>query len=304
MGGEGLSRGARKLKVRLEMEELLKRRSLTFYPGCIATSIYPGVTYSSIKVLEKLGFKVLSPEHVVCCGLPLEIAGMIGREELKMLTSYNMRRLIKHDVVVTPCNGCYRTFNVALKKSPSENIECLHVAEVLWLLREKISEMAQDSLKGLNVVTHVGCHYAYAMHAKAIKGVDGEDLLEDIALSLGANVLSYEEKATCCGATAMKWPWVLEALSPVSRLKVTSMVDADADLILVMCTACQLMIDKTQYQMRDLGELDKVIPVLHVSQLVGLALGFHPVEDVGLHLHLVPPKDLSATSIKGLFKEA
>jgi len=295
------------LEVKPEVNELLKSRSLAFYPGCIATSIYPGVTYSSIKVLEELGFKVSNPKHVVCCGLPLEIAGMMRRERLVELVGYNLRELIKHDVVVTPCNGCYRTFNLALEAasstSPSNNARCLHVAEVLWSLRERLAELAKASLSGLNVANHVGCHYVYAMPSKAIKGEEGEDILEDIALSLGMNPLSYEEKATCCGATAIKWPRILDALSPISKLKVTSMVESGADLIVVMCTACQLMIDRTQYQLKSLGELDRIVPVLHVSQLVGLALGLHPFDDVGLHLHLVKPSLSSPSSIKGLFKE-
>ena len=288
-----------------ELGELLKQRSLAFYPGCIATSIYPGVTYSSIKVLEKLGFKASSPEHVICCGLPLEVAGMMDRGRLVKLADYNLRNFIRHDVLVTPCNGCYRTFNMALEAAPNalSKARCLHVAEVLWSLRERLGEVAKASLEGLNVVTHVGCHYAYAMPSKAIRGEEGEDLLEDIALSLGMNVLSYEEKAACCGATAIKWPRVLEALSPISKLKVMSMVESGADLMVVMCTACQLMLDRTQYQLWNLGELDRVIPVLHVSQLVGLALGLHPLEDVGLHLHLVKPPHLGASSIRGLFRE-
>jgi len=293
--------------VKPELGELLEQRSLAFYPGCVATSIYPGVIYSSIKVLEKLGFKVSSPEHMICCGLPLEIAGMMDRERLVKLADYNLRNFIKHDVLVTPCNGCYRTFNIALEAAASSNASnkarCLHVAEVLWSLREELREVAKTSLEGLNVVTHVGCHYVYAMPSKAIRGEEGEDLLEDIALSLGMKVLSYEEKATCCGATAIKWPRVLEALSPISKLKVTSMVESGADLMVVMCTACQLMLDRTQYQLWSLGELDRVIPVLHVSQLVGLALGLHPLEDVGLHLHLVKPLHLGASSITGLFRE-
>ncbi|RLF15917.1 MAG: hypothetical protein DRJ97_02655 [Thermoprotei archaeon] len=257
------------------------------------------MAYSSIKVLRGLGFEVSAPEVTLCCGMPFEIAGLLDREGLERIAIHSLKAASKEGTMVTPCNGCYRALNLALR----DEVKCLHVAEVLWRARDELKKAAGDALRGVKVAVHVGCHYAYAMRERALKGVEGEDILEDIALSMGADIVSYDEKKLCCGATAMKWPRIMEALNPITKLKVESLLNSGAEAVLVMCTACQLAIDRAQYQMKNLGELDKTIPVLHVSQLVGLALGLHPIDDLGLHLHLIRPERIAPSSPRELLSD-
>lgn len=246
--------------------------------------------------MRRLGFNVELPEAPMCCGMPFEVAGLMDREGLGRLAALSVELSSREGGLVTPCNGCYRALNMAL----GGRIPVLHVAELIWRSRDRLRELVGDALRGVKVAVHVGCHYAYAVKGAAREASEGADLLEDIASSMGAEVVDYEERRLCCGATAMKWSWVVEALSPVTRLKVESMVSSGADVALVMCTACQLALDKAQYQMASVGELDNPIPVLHVAELVGLALGLRPVEDVGLHLHLVRPRAMEGASLTEL----
>ena len=68
-------------------------------------------------------------------------------------------------------------------------------------------------------------------------------------------------------------------------------IDADADCLVTPCPLCHLNLDlqqpaAAQYVERDLG-----IPVLHLPQMVGLALGLEPKE-LGMNKHVVSTKDV------------
>jgi heterodisulfide reductase subunit B len=60
-----------------------------------------------------------------------------------------------------------------------------------------------------------------------------------------------------------------------------NMTDAGVDVIVDCCPFCHLQYDAGQVQLKDYK-----IPVLHLSQLLGLAFGL-PKEKLGLEVHQV-----------------
>lgn len=269
---------------------------VVYYPGCLALNVYPGISKTSIELLKLLGVKPRLPTSVLCCGLPIHLSGVAKGEHVDAMSCFNVAKLMGNpDYVVVPCNGCYLTLKKALsseefKVKCAVKSKCVHIAELIWANRWKLAELAKRDLSGLKVAIHVGCHYTHAFQ-DSIKGEDGEDLLEDIALAFNAQVVDYEERHSCCGAPAVKW--VGSILLELSQVKMVSVLNSDADVLLTMCPACMLTFDKTQYELKQLEEVERMIPVLHVSQFVALALGLDPKKTCGLHLHLANPNNTS-----------
>ena len=65
--------------------------------------------------------------------------------------------------------------------------------------------------------------------------------------------------------------------------------DQDADMIVTLCPMCQLNLDMYQKEMNKFFGKKYNIPVLYVTQLIGLALGESP-EDLGIGSEFISAK--------------
>jgi succinate dehydrogenase / fumarate reductase cytochrome b subunit len=68
-------------------------------------------------------------------------------------------------------------------------------------------------------------------------------------------------------------------------------IDAGADCVVTPCPLCHLNLDLQQPEAQNFVERDLGIPVLHLPQLVGLALGLEPKE-LGMNRHVVDTGDV------------
>ena len=274
-----------------------ERREVVLYPGCVSLNKYPGILKSSIELLRLLNINVKLPTNMLCCSRPLERLGIIGEEHTSALAYFNVTKLMGNpDEVVVVCNGCYLAFRRALeanelKKDMEVKAKCSHIAELVWSNRRELAEKAKVKLDKLKVAIHVGCHYLFYPHGSIVKGEEGEDILEDIALAFNVNVVDYEERRTCCGGTIVKW--LRGVTSSIPKRKLESIAESGADVILTMCPYCLRTFNRVQQRLKKLKEIERIVPTLHVSQFAAIALGLDPLKVAGLHLQ-VPAQELGA----------
>ena len=67
-------------------------------------------------------------------------------------------------------------------------------------------------------------------------------------------------------------------------------IKAEADCVVTPCTQCMVALDT--YQRRALA--GNKIPVLHLSQLVGLAFGI-PTKELAFKRHMIDPSEMLAS---------
>ena len=156
-----------------------------------------------------------------------------------------------------------------------------HFAEILHkeVGVEKIAKNTTNKLH-YKVAIHYGCHF---LKPSAVRGLDNPEapqILEDLVEATGAVSVDYRHKQMCCGAGGG-----VRANTPDVALKMTEeklkyLDEVEVDLILDVCPFCHLQYDRGQ---KDLGR-EKQYPVLHLSQLYGLAFGLdRKVLGFGLH---------------------
>jgi succinate dehydrogenase / fumarate reductase cytochrome b subunit len=104
--------------------------------------------------------------------------------------------------------------------------------------------------------------------------------------ALGGTVIDYAGSHKCCGFPIITMNKTA-SLAQAGR-HLGDAADADADCLVTPCPLCHLNLDLQQpLAERQVGrELN--MPVLHLPQLVGLALGLEPKE-LGLDKHVVKP---------------
>jgi succinate dehydrogenase / fumarate reductase cytochrome b subunit len=113
--------------------------------------------------------------------------------------------------------------------------------------------------------------------------------MENVFCTVGANPIYYAGRTQCCG-----WPISSYATPQSFQLAGGHLQDAiaaGADCLVTPCPLCHLQLDSRQPEIAKALDQDLAIPVLHLPQLVGLAVGLTPKE-LGLDRHIVSPLPL------------
>ena len=266
-----------------------------YYPGCALHSSSREYDLSVRAISQALGVELREIDDWNCCGAS---PAHWSREELSLALcqrNINLARGEGLEVVVAPCAACYNRFRVALSTLRQDEEKRRQVEEALGqeaalevrvihlleLLHERIVKdefVPERPLGGLKVACYYGCLLLRPPKAVAEDDPENPTKMEEVIRALGAEAIEWPQKTCCCGASAG-----VTEVSRAERLSggiVSAAKRKGADLIVAACPLCQVNLEVRQ------GGLG--MPVVYISQLVGLALGKGPKE-VGLDLLLIDP---------------
>ncbi|HKG38537.1 MAG TPA: CoB--CoM heterodisulfide reductase iron-sulfur subunit B family protein, partial [Conexibacter sp.] len=163
----------------------------------------------------------------------------------------------------------------------------------LWLLVEEIGlenlkKKVKRPLTNLKVGPFYGCYIVRPTDRLGIDDKHPRDAyLHWVIEALGGTVIDYAGVHKCCG-----FPIVTmnkEASLKQAGTHLADAQDAEADCLVVPCPLCHLNLDLQQpVAKKAVGRDDLAMPVLHLPQLVGLALGLEP-KQLGMNKHVVKP---------------
>lgn len=265
-----------------------------YYPGCSLESTAWDFDKSTRAVCAALGIELQEIPDWVCCGSTP--AHTTNASLAVALPTINLQKAQAMDLpVMTACASCYarlRTANhtVTSDAAERERVERItakpydgstavhHVLDVLvnHLGTDAIREKVATPLAGLRVAAYYGCLLTRPPEVVAFDDTEHPTSMDDLLDAAGAEPVDWPYKTECCGAALSM------STSPiVNRLghKLLSMADrAGARCIAVACPLCQVNLDLRQSDARKAhGDLPE-IPVLYITQLLGLALGLAPQE--------------------------
>lgn len=281
-----------------------------FFLGCIAPLRYPGLEAATKKVMQHFGIELLDLNGASCCPAP----GVFGSFDLWNWLVIAARNLSLGESLgadlTTICNGCYATLQEAwhiLKEDPSKRRsvnEVLskinrtynaktgikHIIEVFTndIGIDKIKSSVKKPLEGLKVAVHYGCHFLKPRKIRGHGSSEKPHILEDIVKALGAKPIYYKEKLLCCGAGGGVRAGNLDTALEITARKLESVKEAEADCILHPCSFCHFQFDRGQVELRERKGIEFDVPVIHLVQLIGLAVGIDP-KSLGLYENEIPP---------------
>src|SRR4051794_22995067 len=163
---------------------------------------------------------------------------------------------------------------------------------LLWLVVEdigldEIRSRVKRPLTDLKVGPFYGCYIVRPIDRLGIDSSKPRDAYLGMLIeALGGTVIDYAGTHKCCGFPIITMN--KDASLRQAGRHLGDAIDAEADCLVTPCPLCHLNLDLQQplaerYAGRELG-----LPVLHLPQLVGLALGVDPGE-LGLARHVVKP---------------
>jgi heterodisulfide reductase subunit B len=144
-----------------------------------------------------------------------------------------------------------------------------------------IKDHIKHKFSDLKLAIHYGCHIAKPSDKRPWGG-ESEDprFLDEIVELTGAKSVDYKDKMLCCGAGGAVRSAIKEVSLDFTREKLTNIKYAGADAIITVCPFCHLQLDIGQFEVNnvfkeEIGEPFK-IPVIYITQLLGLAMGVDP----------------------------
>jgi succinate dehydrogenase / fumarate reductase cytochrome b subunit len=288
---------------------------LAYWPGCVSRGFTPELHGSVAKVAPLLDLELVELDRANCCG-----AGVIAEHNQELADTLNARTFAMAQSIdgaagmmniCSTCQGAQSECQERLDASGDYRSEVnQHLApeglsyeaggdwwnkNFLWILAEEIGfdalrERVQRPLTGLRVAPFYGC---YIVRPSKRLGIDErperDGYLGQLIEVLGGEAVEYAGARKCCGFPVITMNRTTSLRQAGRHL--ADALDAGADCLVTPCPLCHLNLDMQQPAAQKFVERDLGIPVLHLPQMVGLALGLEPKE-LGMGKHVVGTEDV------------
>jgi succinate dehydrogenase / fumarate reductase cytochrome b subunit len=276
------------------------------YTGCTAKQSTPELLSSTLAVAEKLDIEITILEEASCCG-----ASHLQDFDQFLAHVLNARNICYAEklglTMITICNTCQ--LNSAMTKHALDSdpelkarvneklaevgLEYKGTSEIKHFLYALIDEYGLDNIKDkvttplshFNIAPFYGCHNIRPSELHGQDNPYNPTSLDNLIDALEGNPVDYSSKNRCCGFHVE-----LQANHTSEVLAGNALVDAidnNADMMVTPCPLCHLKMDTYQDSIGKVMGRDIELPVLHMPQMVALALGCSQKE-LGLDFHVTP----------------
>ena len=281
-----------------------------YYPGCASQAITKEANSATRKIAEILGIELHDMPKANCCG-----AGLLTDYDYDLYLALNARIFAQAEEmgmdIMTICSTCLMVMSTAnrdLKNDPkllkktneilaSADIKyngTVRIKQLLWVLAgdyglEDLKKKVTRPLKNLKVAPFYGCHSLRPSDALGFDNSERPWSLEAVISTLGAEAMEYNGKTKCCG-------FQVDLVAEDTAMEMTgkrllNAKDEGGSCMVTPCPFCHINLDNYQGMAEKKAGHKINMPVFHLAQLVGLALGI-TAEELKLSRHLVSARDV------------
>ncbi len=280
---------------------------VAYYPGCVAQESGKELDMATRAVTAALGIELVDFPTFSCCG-----SGFIDEANMTLNVALNARNLSIAEragipTIMTVCSTCQGMLQHARHTMASDPVIRGRVDQTLSKLgityqgtarpkhllqiivedlggADKLRPLVRRPLTGTKVAAFYGCHILRPHDIMEFDDPEEPNTFEEVIRALGAEPVYYRGRSQCCG-----FPIQFVRPETAQRIAGTQIQEAKrggADAMATPCPLCHISLDNYQKEAgRTVGE-SLNMPVLHLPQLVGIALGID-AKTLGLPRHLV-----------------
>ena len=270
--------------------------NIGFYPGCSLKGTSSEYAQSTIAIAKAFDINFTEIEDWNCCGataahnlnhelaaaLPARILALAGKQGL--------------NEIVVPCAACYNRLSVAqhewnedpvLKNRLSTIIgmpldKPCTILNVMQFIEKYILDRIEEKVVkpfDRKVVCYYGCLLVRPHSILKFDRLEDPQSMDGIMKKIGAQPLDWGFKTECCGAgfSVSRTDIVAKLCGKIVR----DAEDRGAEAIIVACPMCQSNLDMRRKHIETYLSRKTKIPVLYITQTIGLAIGLKP-DELGL----------------------
>jgi len=276
-----------------------------YFPGCAARDRCQELDEATREVAKELRIELVGLDGAACCG-----AGNLQKTDPEAALVVNARTLsmagAKGLDILTVCGACQLYLSEAAqaledpdtrgrinaglelqgRSSYRGGVQVKHLLQVLLqdVGERKLVAHVRRPLGDVAVGAFYGCRLLQAPGSEAFDTPADPRSIERLVRILGGDPLRYKGRTGCCGFDA---PTVSADLtSRLSAEALTEAKDAGATMLATPCPLCHLVLDAHQKEASKAAGARIGMPILHLSQLAGLAFGIDP-DRLGVRRHTV-----------------
>mgnify|MGYP001237704569 FL=1 len=280
------------------------------YPGCAAKGATPELYQSTMAIIGRLGIDVVELTAAACCG-----AGVVTEANPDAALALNARTFAQAEQlgldVMTICGTCQVVMGAAnkrLKQEPGllDRINALlepeglvyrgtvQVKHLLWIIvrdigLQELRRHIRVPFKDFRVAPFYGCYILRPSWDIGFDDPENPTSLEKVIQAVGGESVAYAGRTKCCG-----FPIILEKETIAVAMAGANMKEAKeggADFMVTPCPLCHMSLDIYQERAGKAVGTRLDMPILHLPQLIGLAMGI-PAKELGLLRHLIPVESI------------
>lgn len=273
-----------------------------YYPGCSQKGSAREYELSLLKVAGKLGIDLKEIDDWSCCG-----ATSAHATNHRLANALAMRNMLLAEqqgleTLVAPCAACFNRLittkaecrnHPELRKDVEEVLSAsvtntTRILSVIDLFDKAgnglIGSKRVRDMKGLKAACYYGCLLVRPQELIDTDDCEQPDSMERIVKATGADVVEWNYRTECCGAahSISRRDIVVD----LSKRIIDDALMHGANVMIVACPMCHTNLDMRQRVMRRSYPGHREIPVLYLTELIGLSLGF-TVSELGIDLHYV-----------------
>ena len=292
-----------------------KALKYAYFPGCVAQGACRELYQSTQALTRALGIELVELKKASCCG-----SGTFKEDSQFLEDTVNARNIALAEQLNLPllthcstCQGVIGHVDERLKQAQTQNPAYVDqvngllkqegcspyrgstdVRHLLWALvgdygLEALQAKVTRRLSGLKCAAFYGCYLLRAQEHLPYDDPFNPQSMENVFRAVGATPVYYRGRTQCCG-----WPvssYGTEQSFQMAGTHLQTAIAAGADCLVTPCPLCHLHLDARQQEISTALGISLDLPVLHLPQLVGLAVGIPP-QELGLQRHLVSTRSL------------
>lgn len=291
-----------------------------YFPGCSLKSSGRAYEESLLAVFRALQIPVEEIEDWNCCGATAYMA--VDEVQAFALAARNLALAEKAPggangkpaQILAPCAACYLVLLKtqryladhadlhqkvmaglkAIKLSYEGRVQVRHPLDVLVndVGTDRVAKRVTQPLKGMKVACYYGCQIVRPF--AAFDDMHNPTTMDRLVKALGATPVDWPLKTRCCGGT-------LNGTIPDTGLRLNRILLKEAkrrgaDMLITVCPLCQFNLECYQDQIASKFQESVSLPVVYLTQLMGMAFGLSD-RDLGIQRLFVPP--VRAAAVEG-----
>jgi heterodisulfide reductase subunit B len=278
-----------------------------YYPGCSAESTARDQYMSIREVSKALGIELIEPKGWTCCGstpahhtdkilsLALPAANLLLAKKMGLdmvvfcAACYNRMKVANYEIQNNP--DIRKEISDSLGEEYDGSVNVLHFIEILIknIGIKKLQEAFTHSLDGLKVCNYYGCLLVRPKEATNFDDPENPTIMDSLITIMGGESIDWPHKVECCGGgfALTRTDIVIELSNSILGMAKA----ADAECMAVACPMCQVNLDLRQGDINKIKNSSYNLPIVYITQLVGLCLGIIP-EKLGMDKCVISPRPI------------
>jgi len=286
-----------------------------YFPGCVAQGVCRELDRSTKALARKLDIELIELKKAACCG-----SGTFKEDSQLLEDTVNARNIALAEELnlplLTHCSTCQGVIghvdhrlktaqqndpayfqqvnNFLAKEQCSPYQGTTEVKHLLWAIvadygLQQLQQQVVQRLSGLKCAAFYGCYLLRGDQENSTDDPFNPQSMEQVFTAIGATPVMYAGRTKCCG-----WPvssYATEQAFSMAGMHLQAAIDAGADCMVTPCPLCHINLDSRQPEVAKVWGRPLELPILHLPQLIALALGVEP-EDLGLSNHVVSTRSV------------